>query len=235
MRKNLARMFAVGLVTFGASVASLASGPSATEIAREINLATAAATAVVASLQDKINTAKLSPADVEIPALQRAMRENFKKAAGNDFEEAPDSERADVRKTIAGAFGTVIERFRDDMLRGGQDAFVPAFFRAQLLEIVNQNAKGKYQALVTNRARELINQDSSPEKLVKDKAVLAYVNEVLDKGDAEGRSQMFDGRLVSLFPMKIGEPCAACHKRNGLEQQVGQFGGATLIIVEARK
>lgn len=234
MRKNIARLLVSSLALAAASLVN-ASGPAPAEIAREINLATGAATAVIGSLQDKINAAKLAPADIEPQKLQMAMRENFQKAAGNGFDAAPDAERAEIRKTVAAAFGSVVERFRDDMLRGGQDAFVPAFFRAQLLEIVNQNAQGKYQALVTNRAKELINQDSSPEKLIKDKAILDYVKNVLDKGEADGRSQMFDGKLVSLFPMKITEPCATCHKRNGLDQQVGQFGGATLVIVEPRK
>jgi len=239
MRNHISQMFVASLsALIGAtSLPGLvaASGPPPIEIAKEINFATASATAVVASLQDKINTARLAPAEVAMPALQAAMKENFRKLAGSDFDEAPDADRRAIRDTVAKAFSSVVARFREDMLRGGQDAFVPAFFRAQLLETVNLSSQGRFQAIVTNRTKELINQDSGPAKLINDQAILAYVNELLEKGEAESNSRMFNDRLVSVWPMKITEPCVACHQRNGLEQRVGQFGGATLVIVEPHK
>jgi hypothetical protein len=30
--------------------------------------------------------------------------------------------------------------------------------------------------------------------------------------------------------MAITEPCMTCHQRNGLQQRIGQFGGATVIM-----
>lgn len=205
------------------------------EIGREINLATSAATAVVSDLQTKINDAKLVNSDVSPDKLKAALRDNFGKLTGNAFDSAPDPVRADIRTTVEKAFAAVTDKYRADMLKGGQDALVPAFFRAQLLDFVNQEAKGRYLAFVTMRENELINRDSNAERLVNSKAVLAYVNDLLEKGTMAPQSRTVDGKLVSYWPMTISEPCAACHKRSGLEQKIGAFGGATFVIVDAAK
>jgi hypothetical protein len=64
--------------------------------------------------------------------------------------------------------------------------------------------------------------------------VLDFVAGLLDKGEVEPKSTQIGQRLVSYWPMRIAESCATCHLRNGLEQKVGAFGGATIVVVEPR-
>ncbi len=206
--------------------------PSQADVSREINLVTQAATAVIADLQTRINSGKLEPAAVEAGSLRAAFADHFRKIANADYGQAPDPLLADIRTAFSEAFDTVTGQYRNDMLKGGQDAFVPAFFRAQLLEQVNQKSRGRYKAIVTTRTSELINRDSAPEKVIADKAVLAFVSELLERGEMEPKSTTIGARLVSYWPMKVGEPCAVCHQRSGLDQKVGAFGGATVVVVE---
>ncbi len=222
-----------GAALLGLALASGAvAAPSQSDISREVNLVTQAATNVIAALQDRINSGKLEPAAVEAKALRAAFVENFGKLASGDFRQAPDPLLAEIRSVFSDAFDAVTTQYRADMLKGGQDAFVPAFFRAQLLEHVNKRSQGRYTAIVTTRQSELINRDSAPDKVIADKAVLAFVSGLLEKGEMEPKSTSIGARLVSYFPMKVGEPCAVCHQRSGLDQKVGAFGGATIVVVE---
>lgn len=177
--------------------APLRAAPSQADISKEINLTTGAATSVIAGLQNKINGGSLAQPEVDIAALRAAFRESFKKNGGSDFEAAPDPQLGEIRKLFDEAFANVIEKYRADMLKGGQDAFVPAFFRAQLLEFFNKKSQGKYQAIVTTRGNELINRDSAPDKVIADKAVLEFVKGLLDKGEVEPQSKAIGERLVS--------------------------------------
>lgn len=222
-----------GAAALGVFIATAAAAaPSQADISREINLVTQAATGVIAALQDRINSGKLEPSAVEPGTLRAAFVESFGKVASADFRQAPDPVLAEIRSAFSEAFDAVTAQYRADMLKGGQDAFVPAFFRAQLLEQVNRKSNGRYTAIVTTRPSELINRDSAPDKVIADKAVLAFVSNLLEKGEMEPKSTSIGARLVSYWPMKVGEPCAACHQRSGLDQKVGAFGGATIVVVE---
>lgn len=212
---------------------SVLGAPSQADISKEINATTSAATAVVAGLQSKINGGSLSQAEVEVASIRAAFRDHFKKIGGSGFDDPADPQLVEIRKLFDEALTHVIDKFRPDMLKGGQDAFVPAFFRAQLLDYFNRKSEGRYQAIVTMRSGELINRDSAPEKVIADKAVLEFVKGLLEKGEVEPQSKAIGTRFVSYWPMKIGEPCAVCHQRSGLEQKVGAFGGATVVVVEA--
>ncbi len=99
--------------------------PSQSDVSREINLVTQAATNVIAALQDRINSGKLEPAAVEASALRAAFMANFGKLAAADFRQAPDPLLAEIRSTFSEAFDSVTTQYRSDMLKGGQDAFVP--------------------------------------------------------------------------------------------------------------
>ncbi len=226
----------LGAAALGLALATGAvAAPTQAEISREIAIVTQAATNVIAGLQDRINTGKLEPAAVEAVALRAAFLENFRKIAEADFRQTPDPVLADIRSAFSEAFDLVTGQYRADMLKGGQDAFVPAFFRAQLLDHVNKASKGRYTAIVTTRRSELINRDAAADKMIADKAVLAFVADLLDKGEMEPKSTSIGARLVSYWPMKVGEPCAECHKRSGLDQKVGAFGGATIVVVEPNR
>jgi hypothetical protein len=222
--------------TFGlalaASVGSAAAEISRADVAKEINAMTVAATGVVSELQPKINARGLKPADLDDAGLLARLAAIYQKNTGAALEAEADPARAEIRKSITAAFTQVIGKYRKEILEGGQDAFVPAFFRAQMLGLFNGMSGGRYHASATNRTAELINADSAADRQIQDKAVRTYVESLLDKGVAEPQASEISGRLVSYWPMKIGEACASCHERNGLKQQVGQFGGATVVVVE---
>jgi hypothetical protein len=233
---NQTRSVFVAAIVVALSWSSIALGaPSQSDISKEINTATSAATAVVAGLQAKINGGSLKSADAETTIVRAAFRDNFKKISGSSFDESGDVQLSEIRKLFDEAFVYVIDKFRQDMLKGGQDAFVPAFFRAQLLDYFNNKSQGRYLAIVTMRNSELINRDSAPEKVISDKAVIEFVKDLLEKGEVEPQSKAIGTRFVGYWPMKIAEPCAACHQRSGLEQKVGAFGGATVVVVEAQR
>lgn len=210
------------------------SEPSRSDVSKEINAIINAATAVIAGLQDKINAGSLRAEEVDPAKLRQALLEQFKTLAKGDWQQAYDSERDEIRKAFTEAFDAVTGTYRADMVKGGQDAFVPAFFRAQLLEHFNKRSQGRYQAIVTTRSTELISRDAAPDRVIADKAVLAFVADLLGRGETEPKSTNIGQRFVSYWPMKITEPCATCHQRSGLDQKVGDFGGATIIIVEPK-
>lgn len=234
MRARLAFRNAAFAWTLLAGQAAMASaGPA--DISREINLTVGAATAVIASLQADINAGKLQPDQADSEKLKKAFHEQFRKASNAEIEGAQDPAIAKIRRDITEAFLAVVEQYRKDMLKGGQDAFVPAFFRAELLGNFNKRSVGQYQAIVTTRNADLINKDSAADKLIVDKGVLEFVNGLLERGETSPQSAAVGARHVSYWPMKITEPCAVCHQRSGLVQSVGAFGGATLVIVEPQK
>jgi hypothetical protein len=227
------RNVVLALTLFAAFPAAASTAP--VDISKEINITTAAATAVIASLQGDINAGKLKPEAVEPERLKNAFLEQFKKSTNSNLEDAQDPVIAKIRRDLKDAFLVVTEQYRKDMIKGGQDAFVPAFFRAELLSNFNSRSGGQYKAVVTTRNADLINRDSGADKFITDKAVLDYVTALLEKGEATPQSASVGARHVAYWPMKITEPCAVCHQRSGLVQNIGDFGGATVVIVEPQK
>ena len=173
---------------------------SQADISKEINQTVSAATAVIAALQNDINGGTLKPDLVQPERLKAAFTEQFRKTTNADLEGASDPVIAKIRKDLTDAFLTVTDQFKVDMIKGGQDAFVPAFFRAELISNFNKKSVGKYQAIVTTRKADLINKDSAAEKVIVDKAVLDYVSGLLEKGEVAAQSQAVDGRLVRFTP-----------------------------------
>lgn len=213
-----------------APVGSIATPPTEpTALTREVNLATAAATAVIGGLQQKINGGTATPADIAPEALSAGFAHQYQLLAGQ--AQAPaGADRAAIRATIERSMREVVTEFRQDILRGGQDAFVPAFFRAQLLQRFN-TADRRFRTVATTRDSELINRDSSLSRLIDDPEILTFVTRLMEAGHKQPEMRSFAGRTVGYWPMVIAEGCASCHQRNGLNQQVGGFGGATVVIL----
>lgn len=201
------------------------------QLAEEINLTAASATAAIGGLQEKINSGRVTPADLDLAALRAAFDAAYQRQAGRPRDSAADASVQEIRRLMDTAMAEVIATFRADILKGGQDAFVPAFFRAQLFERFNGAVDGRFRAVTTNRRSELINTDSAADRLIRDAEILALVNELLEKGAMRAETRGVGQVTVGYWPMAIGEACAACHQRNGLRQQVGAFGGATVVIV----
>ena len=220
---------ALALAALLAAAPARAADPE--DAAREINWTSAAATAVIAGLQDKINGGTATPADLDAAALSAAYAAAYQRLANRSLQAGGEGPVAEIRSFMARAKAEVLEAHRDDILRGGQDAFVPAFFRAQLFDRFNAAAEGRYRAVATNRRAELINSDSGVERLITDPEIVALVTGLMQRGTMQAETRVMGPRTVGYWPMTITQPCMVCHQRNGLQQQVGQFGGATVVIV----
>lgn len=197
---------------------------------REINLTAAAATAVIAALQDKINTGTARPDDIDPNKLKASYHAAYGRLANRDMASIQEAEARRIHEVMDRALEQVVTEFRPDILKGGQDAFVPAFFRAQLFTRFNDLIGDRYRAVVTNRRHELINGDSAPERVIGNAEILKQINEWLERGHMQPEMRSAGGISFGFWPMTITEPCMVCHQRNGLQQRIGQFGGATVII-----
>jgi len=204
-------------------------------LAQEIHASVSAATSVIGGLQPAINGGTVDPAAVQPDAIVTAFLAAYEKRTGQAFDPSSDGSIGAYRKILMESIRGVMTEFQSDIVEGGQDAFVPAFFRNQLLVRINEAMNGAVTAAVTNREADLINTDSAVDYVFESEAIIRYVAPMLDAGSLEASSKMIDGNLVKYWPMKLGESCVSCHARNGLEQQVGAFGGAMVVIVDTNK
>jgi hypothetical protein len=140
----------------------------------------------------------------------------------------------DARRAYVQAFGSVVTRYQANLTKGGQDAFVPAFFRAQVLGDFNKLMQGKLQAYATNRDAELINSDWAVHKVMKGSALASEVQMLMDKGGLEPVVKRTGNSVMGYYPMKLGSACVACHAQNGLKQTEGGFGGALVAEIPVR-
>ena len=91
----------------------------------------------------------------------------YQKAAGAPLDTKAAGVIGDARRAYLQAFTSVVTKLPGHLTKGGQDAFVPAFFRAQVLGEFNQPMHGTVQAYATNRDAELINGDWAVTKVMK--------------------------------------------------------------------
>lgn len=199
-------------------------------VAAELSTMIGEATAVIGGLQADINAGKA--ADKVAPdALVTAFKARYQKAAGKAFEDKGDGVEGESRKAFAKALNETLTKFQPNMAKGGQDAFVPAFFRAELLKRYNPLMKGKAQAYATNRDKELINADWSVTRVMKGSPLAGEVGQLMASGGLTAVTKRTGDRVMAYNPMKLGAACVACHARNGLTQKEGDFGGALVAEV----
>jgi hypothetical protein len=207
-----------------------ADDPKAVAVAHEVARLVTEATAVIGGLQADINAGKA--ADKATPdQLVKAFHERYAKAAGKPFDEKGDGLEAEARKAFASSLRDTLTRFGPTMAKGGNDAFVPAFFRAELLKRFNAQMKGKAQAYATTRDQELINADWSVDKVMKGSPFVGEVSGLMKTGGLNPMTRRGDDRMMLYVPMKLGTACVACHARNGIQQKEGGFGGALIAEV----
>lgn len=221
-------LLAALLITSNLAVADLRKN-LADDYAHAVN----AGFAYILSLQDEINSGTLDAGKISNATLTKELKDRFRAASGSAYD-SMSSPFANHRELFIQKYLEVVNENKDFILAGGQDAFVPAFFRAELLHKMNDVLVPRgILAVATMRDSELINADRSIEILMRGMPTQEVARELLEKGDMETHDQVVQGHYMHYRPMKLSEGCVACHARNGLVQQLDAFGGALIINVSS--
>lgn len=224
------------VIAMAASVPTYAQLPedTARQAAGEVRLLVTEGTAVIGDLQPAINSAKVDKDQVTPDALLAQFRTRYQKASGVALDVKSPGVVADARRAYVQAFSSVLTRYQNNLTKGGQDAFVPAFFRAQVLNEFNKLMQGKVQAYATNRDAELINGDWAVHKVMKGSILAPEVQQLMIKGGLEPVVKRSGNSVMGYYPMKLGAGCVACHAQNGLKQTEGGFGGALVAEIPVK-
>jgi len=202
--------------------------------AQEARLLVTEGTAVIGDLQPAINAGKATREQVAPDVLVEQFKARYQKAAGAPLDTKVPGVVGDARRAYVQAFSAVVTRYQNNLTKGGQDAFVPAFFRAQVLGEFNKQMQGKVQVYATNRDNELINGDWAVHKVMKGSALAGEVRMLMDKGGLEPVVKRSGNSVMGYYPMKLAPACVSCHAQNGLKQAEGGFGGALVAEVPVK-
>jgi len=206
----------------------------ARQAAQEVRLLVTEGTGVIGDLQPAINASKANPADVAPESLVTKFKVRYQKAAGVPFDAKVPGVLGEARRAYLQAFSSVVTRYQANLVKGGQDAMVPAFFRAQVMKDFNQLMQGQVQVYATNRDNELINSDWAVHKVMKGSALQGEVQMLMAKGSLDPVVKRHGNSVMGYYPMKLGSACVSCHAQNGLKQTEGGFGGAFVAEVPVR-
>jgi hypothetical protein len=207
---------------------------SGKQVAQEVKLLVTEGTAVIGDLQPAINGSKVEKEQATPDALVAQFKARYQKASGAAFDTNTKGVLGDVRRAYLQAFTSVVTRFQSNIVKGGQDALVPAFFRAQVLKEFNQLTTGKVQAYATNRDGELINGDWAVHKVMKGSTLVPEVDALMKTGALDPVVKRSGNSVMGYYPMKLGPACVACHAQNGLKQTEGTFGGALVAEIPVK-
>lgn len=207
---------------------------TARHAAQELKLLVTEGTAVVGDLQPSINSGKVDKDKVSPDALVSQFKARYQKAAGMPFDAKAPGVIGEERRAYLHSFTSVVTRFQGNLTKGGQDAFVPAFFRAQVLDDFNKAMRGKVQGYATNRDKELINGDWAVHKVMRGSPLAGEVAGLMAGGGLEPVVKRSGNTVMGYYPMKLGSGCVACHAQNGLKQTEGGFGGALVAEVPVK-
>ena len=220
------------LVTLAALLMSSATYAAATteDVARatldELRLLVAEGTGVIGDLQPQINGGTLDPAAASLESLENKLRARYQKSTSRLIDSPLPGLPGQARKAYLAAYRDVLTKHQGVMTKGGQDAFVPAYFRAQVLREFNKAMGGKVRAYATNRDHELINGDWAVARVMKGSPVAGHVSELMGTGKLDPVLTRKGDHMLGYWPMKLGASCVQCHAGNGLQQQEWAFGGA---------
>jgi hypothetical protein len=207
---------------------------TAKQAAQELRVLVTEGTGVIGDLQPAINSGKAVKEQVSPDALVSQFKARYQKAAGAPLDTKAAGVVGDARRAYLQAFTSVVTRFQGNLTKGGQDAFVPAFFRAQVLKEFNQLMQGKIQAYATNRDSELINGDWAVKKVMKGSPLASEVQSLMATGGLDPVVKRSGNTVMGYYPMKLGAGCVACHAQNGLKQTEGAFGGALVAEIPVK-
>ena len=207
---------------------------TAKQVAQEVRVLVNEGSAVIGDLQPAINGSKTTKEQVNPDALVNAFKTRYQKASGNAFDPKATGIIGDARRAYLQSFTSVVTRYQGNLTKGGQDAFVPAFFRAQTLKDFNQLMNGKVAVYATNRDNELINGDWAVHKVMKGSPLAGEVKTMMAGGSLDPVVKRSGDRVMGYYPMKLAPACVACHAQNGLKQTEGGFGGALVAEVPVK-
>jgi hypothetical protein len=204
---------------------------SARQAAQEVKLLVTEGTAVIGDLQPAINGSKATKEQVSPDVLVGQFKTRYQKASGSALDTKANGVVGDARRAYLNAYTSVVTRYQGVLTKGGQDAFVPAYFRAQVLREFNQQMQGRVQAYATNRDGELINSDWAVRKVMKQSPLAGEVEKLMATGALEPVVKRSGTTFMGYYPMKLGPSCVSCHAQNGLKQLEGGFGGALIAEI----
>jgi hypothetical protein len=207
---------------------------TARKAVEELRVLVSEGTSVIGDLQPAINSSKTSKDQVAPDALVEQFKTRYQKATGSALDLKATGIVGDIRRAYTQAFTSVVTRFQPNLTKGGQDAFVPAFFRAQALGDFNKAMQGKLQAYATNRDNELINGDWAVAKVMKGSPLAGDVTKLMATGGLDPVVKRSGNMVMGYYPMKLGAACVTCHAQNGLKQKEGAFGGALVAQIPVK-
>jgi len=230
------RWFLAGFLLTGFISAANAQSDEDTgrKAAEELRMLVTEGTNVIGDLQPAINSGKTTKAQVSPDALAEQFKVRYQKATSVALDLKAPGVIGDTRRAYMQAFTNVVTRFQTNLVKGGQDAFVPAFFRAQTLGDFNKSMQGKIQAYATNRDGELINGDWAVTKVMKGSPLAGEVTKLMATGGLDPVVKRSGNTVMGYYPMKLAAACVACHAQNGLKQKEGAFGGALVAQVPVK-
>ena len=225
---------AAALLVAALPVHAQLSEDAAKQAAQELRLLVTEGTNVIGDLQPAINSSKVAKESVHPDVLVGQFKTRYQKAAGAAFDDKTPGVVGEARRAYLNAFTSVVTRYQNNIQKGGQDAFVPAFFRAQTLSEFNRAMQGKIQAYATNRDNELINGDWAVKRVMKGSPLAGEVTKLMTTGNLEPVVKRHGNTVMGYYPMKLATGCVSCHAQNGLKQTEGAFGGALVAEVPVK-
>jgi hypothetical protein len=232
--KRVALAAAVLAATAAAPALAQHTEEAARQAAQEVKLLVGEGSAVVGDLQPAINAGKATKDQVAPDVLVSQFKARYQKASGAPLDPKAPGLVGEARRAYLQAYTSVVTRYQGTLVKGGQDAFVPAFFSAQVLKEFNQLMAGQVQVYATNRDGELINGDWAVRKVMKASPLAPEVEKLMATGGLDPVVKRSGTRVMGYYPMKLGTACVVCHAQNGLKQVEGGFGGALVAEIPVK-
>ncbi len=201
-------------------------------VAADFSSTISSATSVITDLQAAIYTRGIYAARINPEEIFESFYKKFKAKSGKTFNPNAPGLIGEYRGHLVTAITEILSEHHDRILKGGQDAFVPAFFRANLLKKVNKAMGDRLSGNVITSEHNLINKDTHVNILFAASPLLKEISNLVQKETNTQFEKVIDNYYMSYRPMKLKASCLACHNRYGVQQQHGAYGGALIIGVK---
>ena len=222
----------ISLSLFSAySIASWPSEEEALVVAEDLKNMISVGTSIVSGLQPAINAGQPDPAMIEKDHLLKTFLKNYERKTGSSLDTSANGLLGESRREFYKSLETVLEDHEKVLSVGGVDSFVPAYFRSEVFSEFNNRLGGRVKGYATNREDDLLNPDWAIDVLMDYSLFAYYIQERLEHQEHEQLLKRVAGRVVGYYPMTLQSSCVTCHARQGLDQEVGEFGGALITEV----